>query len=68
MVQYKIDDGPIQVIYGSDEMIGVFLTVIDRRLKWKREASEEANKVVEGISEDGGGHYLSLTTSLLIFI
>ena len=66
-LHYEINDGSsIRIIYGSHEAVGVFLLVIDRRLQQKKEASDEANKVVKEIStkliRQGCGCYLNLHT------
>jgi hypothetical protein len=69
MPQYEIKDGPISVAYGYDNCLEniceVFMYVVDSRLEWDENSSEEVNSAAESLlySKDGGGCYFSLTTS-----
>ncbi|KAG0305302.1 hypothetical protein BGZ99_002146, partial [Dissophora globulifera] len=63
MVRYSKDEGPINVVWGHDETLGgYFLAVVDSRLAWQSEATEDVNEICEDISEDGGGSYFDLNT------
>mmetsp|Transcript_12758 Transcript_12758/g.18764 ORF Transcript_12758/g.18764 Transcript_12758/m.18764 type:complete len:319 (+) Transcript_12758:309-1265(+) len=61
MRRYEIKNGPISIIYGHEPSTGVFLSVVDSRLKYDSEAADEVNKVSRcavGIE----GSYLDLYT------
>ncbi|KAJ6476342.1 hypothetical protein C8R45DRAFT_1102599 [Mycena sanguinolenta] len=68
MTRYEIQLGDITVAYGSDDVLGVFLSVEDARLMWKENASQEINQIASdaatGSYRDGGGVYLALTTGM----
>ncbi|KAI7861615.1 hypothetical protein K492DRAFT_139302 [Lichtheimia hyalospora FSU 10163] len=62
MVRYELQQNNITVAYGHDELTGLFLSVYDKRLIWDEKNTDEANKICDKISEDGGGSYLKLHT------
>jgi hypothetical protein len=63
MVRYEIDNYPIKICYGHDQVTGFFLSVYDARLKWNADASKEVNDVTEKVGvRDGGGSYFDLHT------
>jgi hypothetical protein len=68
MTRYTIKRGDITVAYGSDDILGAFLSVEDARLMWKEEANDEINMIAAaaatGSYGDGGGVYLALTTGM----
>ena len=64
----EIPGDPISIAYGYDELTGVFLAVVDRRLKFDCESSDEVNTVTESIGvRDGGGSYFDLHTGQVGF-
>ena len=40
--EIKKEDSPIWIAYGSDEFLGIFLSVNDKRLEYEGDTSEEA--------------------------
>jgi len=65
MGRNTIVTGDIEVAYGYDNGLqGYFLSVIDRRLKWHKNASADANAVTESFGlGDGGGGYFDINTT-----
>ena len=50
MPRFEIEGYPIQVAYGYDfPTPGVFLSVVDKRLKYDASASDEVNAITEQI-------------------
>ena len=63
MVRFEINNDPIRIAYGHDELTGFFLSVCDDRLKWNVDAGKEVNEVSEKVGiKDGGGSYFDLHT------
>jgi hypothetical protein len=63
MARFEIPGNPIHVAFGHDLPMGVFLSVVDNRLKWSSSASQEVNAAIEKIGvQDGGGSYFEIHT------
>lgn len=62
MTRYTIEQGKIEIAYGTDHATGYFLAVVDQRLMWKENASETVNGTVEKIDAGGDGSYFNLHT------
>jgi hypothetical protein len=64
MTRFEFENGPhIKIAYGSDHVIGVFLSVSDDRLEYDDKASDEVNGITEKVGvKDGGGSYFDLHT------
>ena len=69
MVRYAIDGSPISIGYGFDHIGGIFLSVMDDRLKYDENATDDVNQVFNGCEtlnlalQDGGGCYLDFHTA-----
>ncbi|KAK0463030.1 uncharacterized protein EV420DRAFT_1151037 [Desarmillaria tabescens] len=61
MTRYTIEQGDIEIAYGTDRATGYFLAVVDKRLMWKTSA-DAANEVAKKIDAGGNGSYLDLHT------
>ncbi|KAG4071689.1 hypothetical protein HA402_011843 [Bradysia odoriphaga] len=66
MVRYTIEGSPISIAYGYDHITGVFLSVVDDRLKYNSDASAEVNSVFDNCKQiglqTGEGAYLDMHT------
>lgn len=63
MPRYEIPGDPIRVVYGLDDLTGVFLSVYDKRLEYDPSESRRVNAVTEAFGvQDGGGSYFDLHT------
>jgi len=61
MTRFETPGDPIRVAYGCDDVTGVFLSVMDKRLKFDSGATEAVNRVTEAIgTHDGGGSCFDL--------
>jgi hypothetical protein len=67
-VRYEIKGPYITVAYGLDQLSGVFLSVLDNRLKYEEDASDEVNSIGLNVGpKDGGGGYFDLHTGPMGF-
>ncbi|KAK0497844.1 hypothetical protein EDD18DRAFT_1159725 [Armillaria luteobubalina] len=64
MTRYTIEQGNIEIAYGSDKATGYFLAVVDKRLMWEKNASKAVNGIVEKVDGGGNGSYFDLHTGL----
>lgn len=63
MGRYTINQGDIKISYGYDQPLnGYFLSVIDQRLKWQPDASDDVNKICESVHTSGEGVIFDLNT------
>ena len=63
MPRFEIEGDPIRVVFGIDEVTGVFLSVFDRRLEYDSAATKAVNDVTTSIGvQDSGGSYFDLHT------
>ncbi|KAG0001555.1 hypothetical protein BGZ79_004498 [Entomortierella chlamydospora] len=63
MVRYEKVEGDIHIAWGFDDALdGFFLSVVDKRLAWRSESSDDVNKICEKVAMDGGGSYFDLNT------
>ncbi|GBE78626.1 hypothetical protein BKA93DRAFT_203494 [Sparassis latifolia] len=62
MGRHVIEQGAIEIAYGTDHATGYFLSVVDARLAWSEDATDAVNAVAEGLCAHGGGSYFDLHT------
>ncbi|KAK0189840.1 hypothetical protein F5146DRAFT_1052855 [Armillaria mellea] len=62
MTRYTIEEGSIEIAYGTDHVTGYFLAVVDKRLKWQQSASKAVNSIAQKVEAGGNGSYFDLHT------
>ena len=56
-------DPNVAINYGTNSSSGIFLSIVDKRLEWREDATKEVNNVamISGLN-DGDGSYLDIHT------
>ncbi|KAL1924631.1 uncharacterized protein VTP21DRAFT_4285 [Calcarisporiella thermophila] len=63
MGRHTINQNQIEISYGYDEPLGgYFLSVVDKRLMWKPDMSNEVDEICNAVDMSGSGSYFDLNT------